>query len=57
IEWRPRKRTKRVGRSPSTWTDEIVSTAGSHWMRKAEDRVLWMALGKAYAQQWADKGR
>ncbi|KPJ18527.1 hypothetical protein RR48_07251 [Papilio machaon] len=48
--------TRSVGRPPSRWTDDIVRTAGNCWMRKAEDRVLRKALGKAYAQQWANKG-
>ncbi|KAA5634901.1 hypothetical protein F3G63_34400 [Pseudomonas aeruginosa] len=56
LEWRPRMGTRSVGRPPTRWTDDLVRTAGSRWMRKAEDRIMWKALGKAYVQQWADKG-
>ncbi|CAG9109469.1 unnamed protein product [Plutella xylostella] len=41
-----------VGRPPARWTDDLRRVAGSGWMRKAEDRVLWRSLGEAYVQQW-----
>ncbi|KAL4708210.1 hypothetical protein ACJJTC_016869 [Scirpophaga incertulas] len=31
--------------------DDLKKVAGD-WMRKAEDRVLWLKLGEAYVQQW-----
>ena len=30
---------------------------GSSWMRVAEDRVRWCAIGEAYVQQWTTKYR
>uniref|UniRef100_A0A2H1V6N5 SFRICE_023897 n=1 Tax=Spodoptera frugiperda TaxID=7108 RepID=A0A2H1V6N5_SPOFR len=35
--------------SPS---DDIRKVAGSGWMRRAEDRAQWRAIGGAYVQQW-----
>lgn len=29
--------------------------AGKNWMKKAEDRALWRAIGKIYLQQWTDR--
>ncbi|CAH2260814.1 jg26211 [Pararge aegeria aegeria] len=52
LEWRPRIGKRSVGRTPARWTDDFKKVAGSSWMRKAEDRVWWRALGKAYVQQW-----
>ena len=55
LEWRPR--TKRpVGRPPARWTDDLKRMAGSGWIRRAEDRVWWRELGKAYVQQWIIDG-
>ncbi|CAH2235518.1 jg19495 [Pararge aegeria aegeria] len=47
LEWRPRIGKRSVGRPPARWTDDLKKVAGSGWMRKAEDRVWWRALGKA----------
>ncbi|CAH2237929.1 jg18732 [Pararge aegeria aegeria] len=52
LEWRPRIGKRIVGRPPARWTDDLKNVAGSGVMRKAEDRVWWRALGKAYVQQW-----
>ncbi|CAG9116424.1 unnamed protein product [Plutella xylostella] len=52
LEWRPRTGKRSVGRPPFRWTDDLRRVAGSGWMRKAEDRVLWRSLGEAYVQQW-----
>ncbi|CAG9118773.1 unnamed protein product [Plutella xylostella] len=52
LEWRPRTGKRSVGRPPARWTDDLRRVAGSGWMRKAEDRVLWRSLGEAYVQQW-----
>ncbi|KAI8420238.1 hypothetical protein MSG28_008779 [Choristoneura fumiferana] len=32
--------------------DDLVKIAGSRWMRKAQDRSEWRALGEAYVQQF-----
>ncbi|XP_013137884.1 PREDICTED: uncharacterized protein LOC106102837 [Papilio polytes] len=49
LEWRPRTGTRNVGRPPSRWTDDLVRTAGSRWMRKAEDRILWKSYDASTA--------
>ena len=55
LELRPH--TKRpVGRPPARWTDDLKRVAGSGWIRRAEDRVWWRELGKAYIQQWMIDG-
>ncbi|KAI8433376.1 hypothetical protein MSG28_015417 [Choristoneura fumiferana] len=45
-----------VGRPPTRWSDDLVKIAGSRWMRKAQDRSEWRALGEAYVQQWTSFG-
>ncbi|CAH2218367.1 jg7122 [Pararge aegeria aegeria] len=52
LEWKPRIGKRSAGRPPTRWTNDLKKVAGSGWMRKAEDRVWWRALGKAYVQQW-----
>ena len=42
LEWRPRIGKRKV--------------ADSSWMRVAEDRVRWRAIGEAYVQQWTAIG-
>jgi hypothetical protein len=56
LEWRPRTGRRSVGRPPPRWTDDLVKVAGSHWMRAAQDRSSWKALGEAYVQQWTSLG-
>ncbi|KAI8423592.1 hypothetical protein MSG28_012671 [Choristoneura fumiferana] len=55
LEWRPRTRRRAVGRLPTRWSDDLVKIAGSRWMRKAQDRSEWRALGD-YIQQWTSFG-
>ncbi|CAH2217718.1 jg17 [Pararge aegeria aegeria] len=52
LQWRPRIGKHSVGRPRVRWTDNLKKVAGSGWIRKAEDRVWWRSLGKAYVQQW-----
>ncbi|KAI8431975.1 hypothetical protein MSG28_004504 [Choristoneura fumiferana] len=56
LEWRPRTGRRAVGRPPTRWSDDLVKIAGSRWMRKAQDRSEWRALGEAYVQQWTSFG-
>ncbi|KAI8429517.1 hypothetical protein MSG28_000150 [Choristoneura fumiferana] len=56
LEWRPRTGRRAVGRPPIRWSDDLVKIAGSRWMRKAQDRSEWRALGEAYVQQWTTFG-
>ncbi|KAI8440150.1 hypothetical protein MSG28_001546 [Choristoneura fumiferana] len=44
LEWRPRTGRRAVGRPPTRWS--LVKIAGSRWMRKAQDRSEWRALGR-----------
>ena len=37
-----------VWRPPARWTDDLKRVAGSDWMAKTGDRVLWRTLGEAY---------
>ncbi|KAI8427297.1 hypothetical protein MSG28_001884 [Choristoneura fumiferana] len=46
LEWRPRTGRRAVGRPPTRWSDDLVKIAGSRWMRKAQDRSEWRALGR-----------
>ncbi|KAI8433841.1 hypothetical protein MSG28_015795 [Choristoneura fumiferana] len=55
LEWRPRTGGRAVGRPPTRWSDDL-KIAGSRWMRKAQDRSEWRALGEAYVQQWTSFG-
>ncbi|KAL4703923.1 hypothetical protein ACJJTC_002098 [Scirpophaga incertulas] len=52
----PSSVSRKVGRPPARWTDDLKKVAGGNWMRKAEDRVLWRKLGEAYVQQWTRIG-
>ncbi|CAH0677679.1 unnamed protein product [Spodoptera exigua] len=56
LEWRPRLGKRSVGRPPARWTDDIRRVAGSGWMRRAEHRAQWRAIGEAYVQQWTTTG-
>ncbi|KAI8440994.1 hypothetical protein MSG28_009271 [Choristoneura fumiferana] len=56
LEWRPRTGRRAVGRPPTRWSDDLIKIAGSRWMRKAQDRSEWRALGEAYVQQWTSFG-
>ncbi|CAH2259286.1 jg10034 [Pararge aegeria aegeria] len=53
VENRERETGRRtVGRPPARWTHDLKKVAGSGWMRNAESRVWWRALGKTCVQQW-----
>ncbi|KAI8441772.1 hypothetical protein MSG28_005461 [Choristoneura fumiferana] len=45
-----------VCRPPTRWSDDLVKIAGLRWIRKAQDRSEWRALGEAYVQQWTTFG-
>ena len=51
-QWRPRPGKRSIGRSPARWPDDLKRVAGSDWMAKTGDQVLWRTLGEAYVQQW-----
>ena len=38
------------------WNDDLRKVAGSSWMKVAEDRVRWRAIGEAIVQQWTAIG-
>lgn len=57
LEWRPRIGKRSVGRPETRWDDDIRRLAGVGWMRVAENREQWRALGETYVQQWTSMGR
>lgn len=36
------------------WSEDIRNVAGISWMRKAENRTKWRAIGEPYIQQWTN---
>ena len=56
LEWRPRLGKRCVGRPAARWSDDMRKLAGVGWMRVAEHREQWRALGEAYVQQWTNTG-
>ena len=48
-EWCPRGNKRSKGRPRRRWEDDIKRVAGISWRRKAQKRILWKALGEAYA--------
>uniref|UniRef100_A0A2H1X113 SFRICE_034200 n=1 Tax=Spodoptera frugiperda TaxID=7108 RepID=A0A2H1X113_SPOFR len=52
LQWRPRLGKRSVGRPPARWSDDIRKVAGSGWMRRAEDRTQWRAIGEDYVQRY-----
>ena len=56
LEWRPRLDKRSVGHPPARWADDLKRVAGSDWVAKTEDRVLWRTLGEANVQQWTAIG-
>lgn len=56
LEWRPRLGKRSVGRPATRWDDDIRRLAGVSWMRVAENRERWRALGETYVQQWTSVG-
>lgn len=52
LDWRPRTGRRSVGRPPARWSDDIRSTAGPTWIRRARNRTEWRSIGEAYVQQW-----
>ncbi|KPI94106.1 E3 ubiquitin-protein ligase CBL [Papilio xuthus] len=51
IEWKPRVGKRSVGRPQTRWSDDLRRAVGKSWMRVAEDRAQWRAMGEAYVQQ------
>lgn len=45
LEWRLRTRC----------SDDLCKVAGKNWLKVAEDRTQWRAIGKDYVQQWTSK--
>ena len=56
LEWRPRLGKRSVRHPPARWSDDIRKVAGIGWMRRAQDRAQWRAIGEAYVQQWTRTG-
>ncbi|CAG9788817.1 unnamed protein product [Diatraea saccharalis] len=56
LEWRPRLGKRSVGRPQARWSDDLRKMAGRSWMRTAENRNRWRAIGEAYVQQWTNMG-
>ncbi|XP_046976516.1 uncharacterized protein LOC124542632 [Vanessa cardui] len=56
LEWRPRLGKRSVGRPGARWSDDLRKTAGRSWMRVAQERSQWRAIGEAYVQQWTEMG-
>lgn len=56
VKWRPRETKRNRGRPPLRWMDDIRKIAGGNWYQKAQDRVKWKELGKAYVQEWTSRG-
>ncbi|KAA5654786.1 hypothetical protein F3G64_35995 [Pseudomonas aeruginosa] len=54
-EWCPRYKKRNRGRQQRRWEDDIKKVAGTTWMRKTRDRLLWRTLGEAYAVQQDDQ--
>lgn len=54
-EWCPRYKKRNRGRQQRRWEDDIKKVAGTTWMRKTQDRLLWRTLGEAYAVQQDDQ--
>lgn len=52
--WYPRDKTRKRGRPPKRWIDEIRTLAGSLWTRTARDRTIWRGLGEAFAKGHTD---
>ncbi|KAI8429320.1 hypothetical protein MSG28_007815 [Choristoneura fumiferana] len=51
-----RARHKEDKPAKTRWSDDIRRTAGKSWMRVADDRAQWRAIGEEYVQQWANIG-
>ena len=45
-----------MGRPLARRDDDIGKVAGIGWMRRAQDRDQWRAIGEAYIQQWTRTG-
>ncbi|CAB3240548.1 unnamed protein product [Arctia plantaginis] len=56
LEWRPRLGKRSVGRPQARWSDDLRKMAGRSWMREAQNRSKWRAMGEAYVQQWTAIG-
>ena len=53
-EWYPRLGTRKRGRPPQRWDQEMVAHCGQRWRRYAADRQRWTKLGEGFLQQWSD---
>jgi hypothetical protein len=50
LEWRLHVGKRSVGRPWVKWSGDLRRSAGSSWMRVAEDRARWREIGEAYVQ-------
>ena len=55
-DWCPRDGKRSRKRPDTRWRDEIEKFAGKTWQRKAQTRLSWKILGKAFVQQWTYDG-
>jgi hypothetical protein len=55
-EWRPFDGKRRRSGPVRRWRDENVMTIGMNWMRNAQQRTEWNALGETFIQQWTENG-
>ena len=46
----------KLERPQARWNDDLRKVAGNSWVRGAEDRLRWRAIGEAYVQQWTAIG-
>lgn len=51
IKWTGPRGTRRKGRPRSRWSDEIVATAGRHWLNTAKERSQWNSLEEAFTRK------
>lgn len=56
VQWRPRQHSRKRGRPPTRWTDDIIKTTGTRWELKARNRQRWKEMEEAYVQEWIRKG-
>jgi len=56
VQWRPRQHKRRAGRPQKRWIDDIKEIEGRKWHQMAINRSEWNQQGKAYVQEWMEKG-
>lgn len=54
LHWWPRDGKRVRGRPIRRWKDDIVQTAGNHWIRTAQNRMNWQEMEEAFIQSWID---